>query len=165
MEVKTADAGYLSQAWTFSRKAMDLSKREKPFFENAIRRLNTAMDEFLMSASLFLSGNGFSERAMAFSTRDFSRGDAGDAEKEGPSRDSAPSAWCKVTRKSVLSRHFAVLQVLPRPNVKTTSVRRSGTRVGSSRWQNAATAVISSGNSPRSFSGSCASMSWRRPAG
>jgi len=58
MEVKTPDDGYLSQAWTFSRKAMDLSKREKSFLEKAIRRPNTAMDEFLISASLCLSGNG-----------------------------------------------------------------------------------------------------------
>jgi hypothetical protein len=58
MEVKTPDAGYLSQAWTFSKKAMDLSKGLKAFCGKSIRCLVTAMDEFLMSASLCLSANG-----------------------------------------------------------------------------------------------------------
>ena len=61
----------------------------------------------------------------------------------------ADPGWCKVTLKSVLSRHFALLPLFLRPNVNTTSARRSEARVGSRRWQNVATAVISSGNSPR----------------
>jgi hypothetical protein len=46
MEVKMPSAGYLSQAGSLLKKAMDLSKREISFFGKAIRRLNTAMDEF-----------------------------------------------------------------------------------------------------------------------